>query len=256
MSKQMLPEGHPFADAGERKDFWNLAAEAIRFRRAEFGGFNMELEDEDDEDEDDDEGLDPNAVVKVGDRTFKVSELQTIMAREKRQGKRSGQRELLTSLGYESADDLKAALEAARPAGDGKKSEADEAAARAAVEREEAARKREATAAAKERKAELRGALREHGVDREDLDDVYAMLNSKVPADYDEDDLEEAVEALKKRRPALFGEEKDGDEGDEKKPKTPRAPMPVGGQRRKTQTTKTFGSAGLERARRKGWVKD
>ena len=211
MSKQSLPKGHPLAQptpAGVSP--FDLADRIVAFRRGFSGGMTMVLDEDGNDDGDDpDDEVDPDATVKVGDKTFKVTQLQTIMAREKRQGARSGQTQLATDLGFESVDALKAALETAAPpavpagdAGDAATAEREKAAAA----REAAAKAREAAAAKKERRAELRGALRDNGVAKDDLDDAYALLDRAVDADFEEDDLEIAVGELQGRPQPLGGD--------------------------------------------------
>lgn len=226
-----------------------------------FGGWRMKDEgcdDPDCEDEDCDgdhgvEDTDPETEIVVGGKTLKVGKLQRIMATEKRQGKKAGQTALLTELGFDSLDDAKAFVEKNKQAKPPKKktgeNDDDEAATAAARERETAAEKRERLAAEKERKADLRGALRDAGVSRDDLDDVHALLDREVDAEYDEDELEEAVEALKERRPSFFGQK---DEDAERPRPRAKAKIPAGGgPRRKTSQGKTGWDAGKARAQRR-----
>jgi hypothetical protein len=269
VSKQSLPKGHPLArPIPADVSVFDLASSIVAARRGFSGpiGMSMKKDDDDPDDLEDPDGEedpdpdlidDPGAKVKIGDRTFEVSQLQKIMAREKRQGVRSGQKKLAEDLGFDSVEDLKAAIEAAggkvdEPPAGGSDDAAVQEAARKAREREEAATRREAEAAEKARRAELRGILREHGVDKDDLDDVYVLLDRAVDKDYDEDDLEDAVEALKTRRPAFF--DKDGSV-EEPPARAARAAMPTGGRRRQPRQQQVFGAGGLDRAKRKGWVK-
>lgn len=131
---------------------------------------------------------------------------------------------------------------------------------RKANEADARAAEREAKAAARERRADLRGALRDAGCPRDDLDDALALLDRAVGSDYDDDELDDEVEALKTRRPALFGDDDDPDGDDdsrEKKQKRPaRGNLPAGRGGRRKAAPAQFGAAGLDRAKRKGWVKD
>jgi hypothetical protein len=230
-------------------------------RYALFSGWQMK-EDDDGEDDDtkgDDEEddvvqLEPDDLIKVGDKKLTVAQIQGIMAKEKRQGKKAGRQAVLDELGFASVEEAQAALKGAtkpKP----KKGEDDDEADTRASERETAAEERERKAKAKERRADIRGALRDHGVSRDDLDDAMALLDRAVDTDYDDDDLEDAVEELKQRRPGFFGED-DGDDGEGTKPR-PKAPIPTGRPKSRNKAPqKTFGAGGLERAKRMGFIKD
>lgn len=264
VSKSILPIGHPLTkqDLAGRSPF-DVADQIIAFRQGWSGGLLMKEPDPDpdpdpddpDPDDEDPDAADPESTLKVGDRTFKVSDLQTIMAREKRQGKKAGRSSLVKDLGFDSVEELKAALEAADSGAppdpdldpdDKGKTGKDDAATKAAAEATRKAREREAAADARVRRADLRSALTGAGVVKDDLDDAYAMLDRKVDSDYDEDDLDDEVEALKKRRPALFGEDPDDDDT-EPKPKS-RANLPTGTPRRKATQQTVFGAGGIARA--------
>lgn len=230
-------------------------------------GMRMGPDDDDDEDgdddgEDDDEALElePDTLIKIKiggkDKELTVAELQRIAAKEKREGKKAGQRATLVALGFESIEEAQEALKGAKKPAKKKTGTEDDGDDDRATERETAAEARERKAADKERRADLRGALRDAGVPRDDLDDAMALLDRAVDTEYDDDDLEDAVEELKGRRPALFGEADDeGDEEDEK-PK-PKAKIPSGrGPKRRNQPKRKFGQGGLERAKRDGFIKD
>lgn len=239
-------------------------------RYARFGGWTMKDDDGDgdsgdggDDDDDDVVQLEPNELILVGGKKMKVSDLQRIAAREKREGKKAGQTALLKKLGFESLEDLEDALTADRPApkdddqddkGNGPKP--DDEAARRAKRRELDAEKRERTAAIKERRADLRGALRDAGVSRDDLDDAFAMLDRTVDDEYEDDDVEEAVEALQERRPALFGV---ADDDGTRRPPPPRhvaAGLPAGRpKRRNSGKAPEPGEEGRRRAAARGWIK-
>lgn len=253
--RSTLPDDHPYLRGAAGISPFDLAAEAIAYRRRQFEGWSMDgtdtpdPDDDDGDDEGDDDEADPESTVKVENRTFKVSELQTVMAREKRQGKKAGRTELLKELGYDSLDALRDALGSG--AGEDGGDAGDDEATRKAAERERQAAEKERNAEQKARRADLRGVLREFGVTRVDLDDAFVLLDRDVDAEYEDDDLEEAVEALKQRRPNLFESPQGGDT-----PPPPKATLPTGGRRRRTKPEPVFGGAGMARAKRKGWVKD
>jgi hypothetical protein len=229
-------------------------------------GLSMMADDPDDGDDDDPDDDDPLELeltdkIKVGNRTMTVGELQRIAATEKKQGKRSGQTAVLKALGFDTLDDAKAAI-ARLPKGktEDDKPTGDDEATRRAEQRELEAAERERKSALKERRADLRGILRDHGVSRDDLDDAQAMLDRLVDDDYDEDDLEDAVETLKTKRAAkpLFEPLSDEEQEEREAPRRRAARLPTGGprERRQKPPAKPFGAGGLERARQKGWVKD
>lgn len=228
---------------------------------AAFRGWELKKTDDDDDEEDDDSDdddedgpieLDPDDIIKVGEKEMKVSDLQRIAAKEKREGKKAGQRAVLQALGFESLEDAQAAL---KGAGKPKAKKTDDADDDRATERETAAEARERKAAERERRADLRGALRDHGVSRGDLDDALALLDRAVDTEYDEDDLEDAVDELKGRRPGLFGSD-DSDSDDDERP-APKAKIPNGrGPQRRNKPKRKFGQGGYERAKRDGFIKD
>lgn len=253
MSTSRLPIGHPLTkiNPADLSPF-DVADLLVSHRRGWSGGLLMKEPDGDpdedlDEDPDDDpdedpDAADPDSTVKVGDRTFKVSELQTIMAREKRQGRKSGRNAVLKELGFDSIEDLKAKLAAAGGDDPDDNAPADDKAKAAAAQRDREVAERERKAAERERRADLRAALAEAGARGDDLDDAYALLDRKVDREYDEDDLTDEVETLMKRRPALFG--KDSDDDTDPKPK-PRGNLPTGTPRRKAKPQSVFGARGL-----------
>lgn len=181
-------------------------------------------------------------------KTFTQEELQRIAAKEKRDGKASGQLELAKELGYETVEAMKAAAQKQREAEEAAKSEEQKRLDEIA-RREKAAEEREAKAAERERVALRKDALRDLGAKGEDLEDALSLL--RVADDADEETVAEAAEALKERRPELFKDEP----ADPPEKKKPAAKLPSGrpGERKKPEPAEV-GAAGLDRARRKGWV--
>lgn len=231
---------------------------------AVFAGASMKKDDDDDEGDDDDDDdddddhleLDPDDKVKVGNKVMTVADLQRIAAREKRSGKKAGRNALVKQLGFESEDDLAEALKNAPKAKkDDDDDQGDDEARRAREKREQERQEERARQRAKERKLDLRGALRDAGVSRADLDAGEALLDRIVDSDYDDDDLEDGIEELKRTRAgkALF----DDDDADDKPERRQVATLPPGRAKRKNHPDKKpFGSGGLERAKRKGWIKE
>jgi hypothetical protein len=215
-------------------------------------------DDEDEEEEDEPLELDPSDIVKVGNKTMTVRELQRIAATEKKQGKRAGQSAVLKRLGFDTVEDAEAALAGAKPPVKKKADEGEDDGEeeRRQRDRDEERRRERAAAAAKERKLDLRGALRDAGVSRADLDAGEALLDRLVDADYDEDDLEDAVERLQETRAgkALFADGED--DQDDKPERRTTGKLPAGRPKRRNQPpAKKQGQAGRSRAERKGWIK-
>lgn len=139
-------------------------------------------------------------------RTFTQDEVEKLAAKEKAQGKRAGANEALAQFaadhGFNSVDDAKTFIEEARKAREAQLSE-QEKREQALADREKALAAREAQALAAERTATRRSVLVGLGATGEDLEDAAALL--RVDDDADESALAEAAEALKARRPELFG---------------------------------------------------
>lgn len=254
MSKQLLPNGHPLAGRipADVSPF-DLAEQIVASRRGFSGPIGMSMKDpeddpdeDEDDDEDDDDPLDQPVTIGPDKRPLTQREYNRHMSRAAKKAERTSQRALAKSLGFDTWDEALAAAKQSKGGGGD-----DDEAAQKVAEREQKAAERERTANEKARKADLRGALREAGATGDDLNDAYVILNAEIDEDYDEDDVAEAVEKLAGRRPALFGETDDGDQ----RP-TPRAALPTGGKRKRPRQESVLGAGGLERARRKGWIKD
>ncbi|HEX5566613.1 MAG TPA: hypothetical protein VFY14_06735 [Streptomyces sp.] len=134
--------------------------------------------------------------------TMTQDELTALAAREKAQGKRSALKEFAEEHGFTTVDDAKAFIAAARKAQDDALSE-QEKREKALAEREAAAEAREKAAIARERAANRRAVLVGLGATGDDLEDAVALL--RVADDADDTAVREAAEALKERRPELFG---------------------------------------------------
>lgn len=137
---------------------------------------------------------------------FTQEDLDRIAAKEKAQGQRAGARQALEDmareLGFTNPDDVKTFVAAARKAQQDALSE-DEKRRQELEQREQQLAAREAAAAERERAANRRAVLAGLGATGDDLEDAAALL--RVPDDADDQALREAAEALKTRRPELFG---------------------------------------------------
>jgi hypothetical protein len=143
--------------------------------------------------------------------TFTQEDIERIAAKEKSQGERAGARKALedfaTEYGFSSVGDAKTFIEAARKAQQDKLSE-DEKRQQALDKREQDLAAREASAVARERAAIRKAAVMGLGTTGDDLADALALLDRDLAAqpDADEAAVTAAAEALKTRRPALFGQ--------------------------------------------------
>ncbi|MFI9157533.1 hypothetical protein [Kitasatospora aureofaciens] len=171
--------------------------------------------------------------------------LTRLLAREKSQGERTAIKKLVADLGFADSAALSAWVEAQRAAEQASLSEV-ERREQAAEQRERAAAQREAEAFARLRAAVRQTALARLGANGDDLADADRLLD--VPDDADEQAVAAAATALKERRPELFGTAA---------PATPPpAPSgsPAGGPPPRGQAPATPGSAGLDMARRRGFL--
>jgi hypothetical protein len=137
---------------------------------------------------------------------YTQEDLERIAAKEKDQGKRAGARQALEDFaaehGFNTVDDAKAFIAAARKAEEAKKTE-EQKRQEELDRREQELAAREAAAVARERAANRRAVLVGLGATGDDLEDAAALL--RVADDADDQTIREAAEALKQRRPELFG---------------------------------------------------
>lgn len=137
---------------------------------------------------------------------FTQDDLDRIAAKEKAQGQRAGARQALedlaAELGFTNPDDVKTFVAAARKAEEAKKTE-EQKRQEELDRREQELAAREAAAVARERAANRRAVLAGLGATGDDLEDAAALL--RVADDADDQAVREAAEALKGRRPELFG---------------------------------------------------
>ncbi|MFF7586731.1 hypothetical protein ACFZCK_04460 [Kitasatospora purpeofusca] len=170
--------------------------------------------------------------------------LSRLLAREKSQGERSAVKKLAADLGFADVSALTAWVEAQRTAQQAALSEV-ERREQAAEQRERAAEQREQAAFERLRAAERHTALARLGAVGDNLSDAVRLLD--VADDADQQAVADAAEALKARRPELFG------------PAAPATPppapsgSPAGGPPQRGQAPAAV-NAGLAMARRRGHV--
>ncbi|MFF3976938.1 hypothetical protein [Streptomyces sp. NPDC001828] len=177
-------------------------------------------------------------------------DLSRLLAREKTQGGRTAVKKLLGDLGFENSEALADFVNAKREAEQAALSEV-ERREQAAEEKLRAAQALEAQAVVRERAAIRRSVLAELGASGEDLADAELLINRALTdqADADEGTVMSAAEQLKERRPELFGQSLGT---------VPPAPggSPAGGPPSRVGIPPKPGAAGLEMARRRGFVID
>jgi len=177
--------------------------------------------------------------------TVTQDRLGKLLTREKAQGERAAVKRLLAALGFDSPKALTEFVTEQREAEQAALSEV-ERREQAAQERELQASRREELAAERERAALRRGALVALGAEGDDLVDAERLL-AVEDEDADEAQVQAAAEALRARRPELFGEVRIP---------VPAAPAGAPAGRGPTRTTPVSkpGSAGLEMAKRRGLI--
>ncbi|MEU3973399.1 hypothetical protein [Streptomyces bacillaris] len=177
--------------------------------------------------------------------TVSQDRLGKMLTREKAQGERAALKRLVAQLGFDNPKALTEFVTTQREAEQAALSEV-ERREQAAAERELQAARREELAAERERSALRRAALVALGAGGDDLVDAERLL-AVDDEDADEAQIQSAAEALRARRPELFGEVRTP---------VPAAPAGAPAGRGPTRTTPVSkpGSAGLEMARRRGLV--
>ncbi|WP_431770903.1 hypothetical protein [Streptomyces cucumeris] len=177
--------------------------------------------------------------------TFSQDRLGKMLTREKAQGERAAVKRLLSALGFDSPKALSEFVTTQREAEQAALSEV-ERREQAAQERELQAVRREELAAERERAALRRAALVALGAEGDDLVDAERLL-AVDDEDADEAQIQSAAEALRARRPELFGEIRT---------RVLAAPAGAPAGRGPTRTTPVSkpGSAGLEMAKRRGLI--
>lgn len=182
-------------------------------------------------------------------RTFQQAEVDGIAAREKSQGERAGQRRLLQTLGFdpEKPEDAKKTLDDWRAAQDASKDQATRDREAAATDRAAAAEDRR-QASFERHSLAVAQALVAAGLPGDDVADIGLLVKAEVGADAAT--VKQAVDDLKKKRPALFGPAAPGGQqmpgGD---PGTPGRGAGGGG------TGKSGVARGKAKAQELGWAK-
>ncbi|TXC99029.1 hypothetical protein [Streptomyces sp. ISID311] len=175
-------------------------------------------------------------------------DLSRLLAREKTQGGRAAVKKLLGDLGFDNSEALTEFITTKRDAEQAALTEV-ERREQAAEEKLRTAEAREAQAAARERAAIRRAALAGLGAAGDDLSDAILLIDRALDdqPDADEDAVAAAAEQLKERRPELFGQARET---------TPPAPggSPAGGPPSRGGVPPKPGAAGLEMARRRGFI--
>ncbi|SED63942.1 hypothetical protein SAMN05428942_2175 [Streptomyces sp. 2112.2] len=175
-------------------------------------------------------------------------DLSRLLAREKTQGGRAAVKKLLGELGFDNSEALTEFITAKRDAEQAALTEV-ERREQAAEEMLRTAETREAQAAARECAAIRRAALAGLGAAGDDLSDAILLIDRALDdhPDADEDAVAAAAEQLKERRPELFGQTRET---------TPPAPggSPAGGPPSRGGLPPKPGAAGLEMARRRGFI--
>ena len=178
--------------------------------------------------------------------TVTQDRLGKMLTREKAQGERAAIKRLLVTLGFDTPKALTEFVTAQREAEQAALTEV-ERRNRPPQERELQAARREELAAERERAALRRAALVALGAEGDDLVDAERLL-AVDDEDADEAQIQAAAEALRSRRPELFGEVRTPGAGG---PGTGHRP---GAARHGRRRCPKPGAAGLEMARRRGLV--
>ncbi|TQE33055.1 hypothetical protein [Streptomyces ipomoeae] len=184
--------------------------------------------------------------------------MNLLLTREKDQGRQSALRALATEAGLDpdtvDADQLKALLADAKKVKDAQLSDEQRREAdfqkreKAIAAKEAAAEQAEAEARQRLQEAKRSATLVNLGATGQDLEDALLLLNKALQDDPDADDaaVKKAADALKKRRPLLFGT------AEPPKPTAPPAPSggPAGAPPQRTAPAGKPGDAGRAMAAR------
>jgi len=183
-----------------------------------------------------------------GELIIRTDWLEQQLTAEKDSGRRNGNQRLAADLGFEDVNGLRQYVEDKKKAEQAQLSET-ERRAQELEERERRLAEKETLAAARERVANRRAILVGLGATGADLDDATALL--RVENDATDDDVTAAAEALKTRRPELFGVRTQPDPA---APQLPPAPggAPAGGPPARQTPTSKPGDRGREMARLRG----
>ncbi|WP_327260028.1 hypothetical protein [Streptomyces sp. NBC_01240] len=167
---------------------------------------------------------------------------------EKDAGRRNGNQRLASDLGFDDVKAMRAYVEDKRKADQAQLSDT-ERRTQELEQREQEIATREAQAAAREHAANRRAVLVGLGATGADLDDATALL--RVANDATDEDVQAAAEALRERRPELFGARSAPAQG-----VAPPAPtgLPAAGVPRPGASQPKPGERGLAMLKRRGKV--
>ncbi|MFD7639535.1 hypothetical protein ACFV4P_02665 [Kitasatospora sp. NPDC059795] len=185
------------------------------------------------------------AATDSGSTLITQDSLSQLLAREKSQGGRAAVKKLVADLGFADASALSTWVEGQRAAEQAALSEV-ERRENAAAQREQAALQREQQAIDRLNQAVRHSVLSRLGATGQNLDDAIRLLD--VPADADQQAVTDAAGSLAERRPELFAATS---------PVTPPpAPggSPAGGPPPRGHNAQPAGSAGLDMAKRRGYL--
>ena len=174
--------------------------------------------------------------------------LDSRLSGEKDSGRRNGNQRLAGDLGFDSVDGLRAYVEQQREAEKAQLSEA-ERRQQELEERERKLTEREAQAAAAVHAANRRSVLVSLGATGDDLDDATALL--RVGNDATDDEVRQAAEKLKERRPELFGVTRQAEPDPNAAPPAPTG-LPASGMPRSGSSQPKPGDRGRDMLRRRG----
>lgn len=191
-----------------------------------------------------------------GKLTLSQDRMSAIMAKEKREGKRSGENNLLKQLGAQDLNEAKAIFEAGKKALGSKKKDEDDGGKddeQTAQDRAEAAReKREAKIEKVSAKLERKLLGEPFNAPADSLSHLVRIANIEELLEGDDDDLTDEARRLKEEVPQLFAkpESKKDDKSDEdnqdKKDKKPPASDPGRGPKVKSNGNATSTSKARE----------
>jgi len=174
--------------------------------------------------------------------------LDNRLAGEKDSGRRNGNQRLASDLGFESVDKLRSYVDAQREAEKAQLSET-ERRQQELEDRERKLAEREVQAAAAVHAANRRSVLVSLGATGDDLDDATALL--RVSNDASDDEVRQAAEALKERRPELFAAARQAAPDPNAAPPAPTG-LPAGGMPRPGSSQPKPGDRGRDMLRRRG----
>lgn len=142
---------------------------------------------------------------KEDKKEYTTKEIQSMMAKEKKQGKSSGRSELLKELGIENLDEFKTKLKEFNEHQEKQKTELDKANENVTkITNEKTSAEKRAIL------AEAKVEAMKNGVNPDFVDDVITLALSKQQ---EGEDLSDVIEGMKETHKMFFGSKQDEDEG-------------------------------------------